>query len=147
MSVVTLEIDGKACTGVDGETIFDVAWSNGVKIPRLCHIGGLPNIGACRLCVVEVVGQKKLAAACITPVPELVTTNVVCAVPNSSLRPRLIRRNRSRNSGLRWPIIGRSISRRISGRTHVGPGTKNVQRLSSLMIQEGKAERRAMSAR
>ena len=70
MSVVTLEIDGKACTGVDGETIFDVAWSNGIKIPRLCHIGGLPNIGACRLCLVEVVGQKKLAAACITAVTE-----------------------------------------------------------------------------
>ncbi len=70
MSVKTLVIDGKAVTGRAGETIFNVAWENGVRIPRLCHVGGLSDVGACRLCLVEIEGQRKLAAACLTPVEE-----------------------------------------------------------------------------
>ena len=70
MSVSTLEIDGKMVTGMAGETIFSVAWDNGIRIPRLCHIGGLTSIGACRLCLVEIEGQKKLQAACMTPIAE-----------------------------------------------------------------------------
>lgn len=70
MSVKTLEIDGKAVTGMSGDTIFNAAWENGIKIPRLCHVGGLKDTGACRLCVVEIQGQKRLAAACLTNVEE-----------------------------------------------------------------------------
>jgi bidirectional [NiFe] hydrogenase diaphorase subunit len=70
MSVKTLTIDGKMVTGQGEETIFNVAWDNGIKIPRLCHVGGVSEVGACRLCLVEVVGQKKLAASCMTPVEE-----------------------------------------------------------------------------
>jgi len=70
MSVRTLEIDGKMVTGVAGETIFDVAWQNGVQIPRLCHVGGLSDVGACRLCLVEIEGQRTLKASCLTPVEE-----------------------------------------------------------------------------
>jgi bidirectional [NiFe] hydrogenase diaphorase subunit len=70
MSVKTLEIDGKMVTGVAGETIFSVAWEHDIHLPRLCHIGGLSNPGACRLCLVEIEGQKKLQAACLTPVEE-----------------------------------------------------------------------------
>ena len=70
MSVKTLEIDGKAVTGVVGDTIFNVAWENGIKIPRLCHVGGLTDVGACRLCLVEIEGQRKLSAACVTKVEE-----------------------------------------------------------------------------
>jgi bidirectional [NiFe] hydrogenase diaphorase subunit len=70
MSVKTLQIDGRMLTGMEGETIFAVAWENGIKIPRLCHVGGLTDIGACRLCLVEVEGQKRLQAACLTPVQE-----------------------------------------------------------------------------
>lgn len=70
MSVKTLEIDGKMVTGRAGEAIFAVAWDHGIHIPRLCHIGGLSDVGACRLCMVEVEGQKKLQASCLTPVEE-----------------------------------------------------------------------------
>jgi bidirectional [NiFe] hydrogenase diaphorase subunit len=70
MSVRTLTIDGKDCTAVAGETIFSVAWNNGIKIPRLCHVGGVSDVGACRLCLVEVEGRKKLQAACMTPAEE-----------------------------------------------------------------------------
>jgi bidirectional [NiFe] hydrogenase diaphorase subunit len=70
MSVSTLTIDGKMVTGMTGETVFDVAWNNGVRIPRLCHVGGVSDVGACRLCLVEVEGQGKLVASCRTPVKE-----------------------------------------------------------------------------
>jgi bidirectional [NiFe] hydrogenase diaphorase subunit len=70
VSVKTLSIDGKMVTGMTGETLFDVAWNNGVRIPRLCHVGGVSDVGACRLCLVEVEGQHKLAASCRTEVQE-----------------------------------------------------------------------------
>ena len=70
MSVKTLQIDGQMVTGVDGDTIFKVAWEHGIHIPRLCHIGGLSDVGACRLCLVEVEGQKNLQASCLVPVEE-----------------------------------------------------------------------------
>jgi bidirectional [NiFe] hydrogenase diaphorase subunit len=70
MSVRTLEIDGRMVTGLAGETIFAVAWEHGIKIPRLCHVGGISDVGACRLCMVEVEGQRKLQAACLTRIEE-----------------------------------------------------------------------------
>ena len=70
MSVRTLTIDGKMVTGKSGETIFDAAWHSGIHIPRLCHVGGLTDAGACRLCLVEVEGRAKLQAACLTKVEE-----------------------------------------------------------------------------
>ncbi len=70
MSVKTLQIDGEMITGMEGESVFTVAWEHGIHIPRLCHIGGLSEAGACRLCMVEVEGQKKLQAACLTPIEE-----------------------------------------------------------------------------
>jgi bidirectional [NiFe] hydrogenase diaphorase subunit len=70
MRVRTLEIDGRLVTGVPGETIFNVAWSNDIRIPRLCHVGALSDVGACRLCLVEVEGQSRLQPSCLTPVRE-----------------------------------------------------------------------------
>jgi bidirectional [NiFe] hydrogenase diaphorase subunit len=70
VSVKTLEIDGKAVTGMTGATIFNVAWENGIRIPRLCHVGGITDVGACRLCLVEIEGQRKLFAACMTKIEE-----------------------------------------------------------------------------
>jgi bidirectional [NiFe] hydrogenase diaphorase subunit len=77
MSVRTLEVDGKMITALEGQTIFTAAWDSGIHIPRLCHLGGLSDVGACRLCLVEVEGQKKLQAACLVTVAEgmVVRTN------------------------------------------------------------------------
>src|SRR5581483_2761188 len=77
MSVSTLEVDGKTITATQGQTIFDAAWDSGVHIPRLCHLGGLSDVGACRLCLVEIEGQKKLQPSCLTKVTEdmVVRTN------------------------------------------------------------------------
>ena len=70
MSVRTLTVDGQAITGAEGQTIFSAAWNAGIQIPRLCHVGGLSEVGACRLCMVEIEGRDKLVASCMTPVEE-----------------------------------------------------------------------------
>ncbi|MDD3846920.1 MAG: formate dehydrogenase subunit alpha [Syntrophorhabdaceae bacterium] len=63
-----ITVNGKVCEGDEGQTILDVARANGFKIPTLCHLAGLAPTGACRICVVEVEGQRNLLAACSTPV-------------------------------------------------------------------------------
>jgi formate dehydrogenase major subunit len=50
----------------DGQTILDVARENQIKIPSLCYHRKTGRLGRCRLCVVEVEGQRTLAAACTT---------------------------------------------------------------------------------
>ena len=68
--VKTLMIDGKDVSARAGQTILEVAQENGINIPTLCHLDGLSDVGACRLCVVEVKGQNKLLPACVTSVFE-----------------------------------------------------------------------------
>jgi bidirectional [NiFe] hydrogenase diaphorase subunit len=70
MSVRTLQVDGRTITALEDQTIFSAAWDNGIHIPRICHLGGLADAGACRLCLVEIEGQKKLQPSCITKVAE-----------------------------------------------------------------------------
>jgi bidirectional [NiFe] hydrogenase diaphorase subunit len=68
--VKTLTIDGKDVSARAGQTILEVAQENGITIPTLCHLDGLSDVGACRLCVVEVKGQNKLLPSCVTSVFE-----------------------------------------------------------------------------
>jgi bidirectional [NiFe] hydrogenase diaphorase subunit len=70
MSVHTLRIDGADVAGNDGQSILSVATENGIHIPTMCHLDGLSDTGACRLCVVHVAGSNKLAPACTTAVVE-----------------------------------------------------------------------------
>lgn len=53
-----------------GKTILEAAEEEGIKIPTLCYHKDLCVAGNCRVCVVEVVGQKRLSAACATPCEE-----------------------------------------------------------------------------
>lgn len=59
--------DAPVCVD-EGTTILEAARSIGVDIPTLCYFEGLNDIGACRVCVVEVEGQDRLLAACNTAV-------------------------------------------------------------------------------
>jgi bidirectional [NiFe] hydrogenase diaphorase subunit len=68
--VVTLRIDGQDLSAREDETLIEVCRENGIPIPSLCYLDGLSVWGACRLCVVEVAGQGRLAAACSTRVAE-----------------------------------------------------------------------------
>jgi bidirectional [NiFe] hydrogenase diaphorase subunit len=70
MTVHTLQIDGKDVAGSDGATILEVARENGIDIPTMCHLDGISDRGACRLCMVEIAGSPKLAAACMTRIAE-----------------------------------------------------------------------------
>lgn len=68
--IVTLKIDDRDVGAREDETILAVAQENGIKIPTLCHLEGLSAVGACRLCLVQVKGSKKLLPACVTHVQE-----------------------------------------------------------------------------
>jgi bidirectional [NiFe] hydrogenase diaphorase subunit len=70
VTVHTLTIDGRPVAGADGESILHVAQEAGIRIPTLCHFEGLSDVGACRLCLVEVAGGTRPRLACMTPVEE-----------------------------------------------------------------------------
>jgi bidirectional [NiFe] hydrogenase diaphorase subunit len=70
MAVVTLTIDNQAVSTRAGQSILAAAREVGIEIPTLCHLDGVSEAGACRLCLVHVVGQSKLQAACVTSVAE-----------------------------------------------------------------------------
>lgn len=70
MAAKTLTIDGKHISAEEGETILQAATEAGVKIPTLCHLEGVYDVGACRLCLVEVKGTPKLLPACTLKVAE-----------------------------------------------------------------------------
>jgi bidirectional [NiFe] hydrogenase diaphorase subunit len=70
MSVKTLTIDGVDVAIEEGATVLKAAQENGIRIPTLCHLEGVTDVGACRLCLVEVEGSNKLLTACTTQVAE-----------------------------------------------------------------------------
>jgi NADH-quinone oxidoreductase subunit G/[NiFe] hydrogenase diaphorase moiety small subunit len=65
---ITVNIDGTDVKVPMGTTILDAAKQVGVRIPTLCHHPDLCVAGVCRMCVVEVEGQRALQAACAYPV-------------------------------------------------------------------------------
>jgi NADH-quinone oxidoreductase subunit G/[NiFe] hydrogenase diaphorase moiety small subunit len=67
-SHITVNIDGNDVKVPMGTTILDAAKRIGVRIPTLCHHPDLCVAGVCRMCVVEVEGQRALQAACAYPV-------------------------------------------------------------------------------
>jgi bidirectional [NiFe] hydrogenase diaphorase subunit len=70
MPVVTLIVDDHAVTAADGETILSAARHAGIHIPTLCHLDGVTEAAACRMCLVEVAGSNKLQPACVTRATE-----------------------------------------------------------------------------
>ena len=75
--MVTLTIDRKTVTVPEGTTILEAARSVHLDIPTLCYLKGVNEIGACRLCMVEVEGYERLVPACDNAVVEgmVVSTN------------------------------------------------------------------------
>ena len=68
--VKTLVIDEQEVSARAGQTILEVARENEINIPTLCHLEGLSDVGACRLCLVEIKGSNKLLPACVATVQE-----------------------------------------------------------------------------
>ena len=77
VDVKTLLINGEDYSARADQTILEVARENGIFIPTLCHLDGLTEVGACRLCLVQIKGSPKLVPACATKVEEgmEITTN------------------------------------------------------------------------
>ncbi len=65
-----IEVNGAAMEAEPGETILSALNRAGIRIPTICHMEGLPPTGACRLCVVEVEGQRGLVPSCSYPVAD-----------------------------------------------------------------------------
>ena len=74
---ISIRIDGELISALEGQTILQAARANGKVIPTLCALDGLSDVGACRICLVEVSGTERLFPACTTPIQEgmSVTTN------------------------------------------------------------------------
>jgi len=70
MDLVTLTIDGQKVEVPKGSTVLEAAHKAGIRIPTLCYLKGVNEIGACRMCVVEVKGARALQASCVLPVSE-----------------------------------------------------------------------------
>jgi NADH dehydrogenase/NADH:ubiquinone oxidoreductase subunit G len=66
--MVELTINKIKVKAETGMTILDAAKSAGIKIPTLCHLKGLFPTGACRICSVEVEGQRGLIPSCAYPI-------------------------------------------------------------------------------
>lgn len=62
-----IEINGREYAFENGETILQTARRNGIDIPTLCYLKGASPTGACRICLVEIEGEKALVTSCSTP--------------------------------------------------------------------------------
>ena len=71
--MVNLTVNGKAICVKEGTTILQAAGQNGISIPTLCYLKDINEIGACRICVVEVEGMERLVASCNNVVSEGMT--------------------------------------------------------------------------
>ena len=68
--MVTLTIDSKTVKVPEGTTILEAARSAKLDIPTLCYLKDLNEIGACRICMVEVEGHERLVPSCNNVVAE-----------------------------------------------------------------------------
>lgn len=68
--MVNLMIDRIAVSAPEGSTILEAAHANGIGIPSLCYLKDINEIGACRVCIVEVEGVENLVPSCNSKVEE-----------------------------------------------------------------------------
>ncbi len=68
--MINLKINNIPVAVEPGTTILEAARQVGINIPTLCYLKDINEIGACRICTVEVKGARGLVAACVYPVAE-----------------------------------------------------------------------------
>ena len=66
--MVNIKINGIECSVEEGTTILEAARKNGIRIPTLCWLKDINEIGACRICMVEMTGARSLVASCMYPI-------------------------------------------------------------------------------
>ena len=67
MDEITLTINDRRVKGKKGNTVLEICQANGIDVPTLCHLDGLSDVGACRMCVVEIEGERRPVPACTYP--------------------------------------------------------------------------------
>jgi formate dehydrogenase major subunit len=67
MNEITLTINGKEVKGKEGDTVLNVCEANNIYVPTLCHLKGLTDVGACRICVVDIERERRPVPACTYP--------------------------------------------------------------------------------
>ncbi len=73
---IHFQLNGREVSGHADETLLTIAQREGVEIPHLCHKDGLDPVGNCRACMVEVKGERVLAASCCrAPTAGMVVTS------------------------------------------------------------------------
>ena len=70
METVNIKINGMPVEAPKGATILEAAKLACIDIPTLCYLKDINEIGACRICVVEVKGARSLVASCMYPIAE-----------------------------------------------------------------------------
>ena len=70
MDNVTITINGKKLSVPGNYTVLEAAREANINIPTLCFLKDINEIGACRMCLVEIKGAKALQASCVYPVSE-----------------------------------------------------------------------------
>lgn len=64
IKTIAFELDGRAVEALPGDTLIEVARREGIDLPHLCYKPGLEAVGNCRSCMVEIAGERVLAASC-----------------------------------------------------------------------------------
>jgi len=67
MKEITLTINDAQVRGKEGDTVLEICKANGIDVPTLCHLEGLSDVGACRMCVVEIGGERRPVPSCTYP--------------------------------------------------------------------------------
>ena len=98
MNTVTLTIDGVQVTVPASYTILEAAAAAGINIPTLCYLKDINQIGACRLCLVEIERARGYQAACVSQVAEgmVVRTNTEKLRAQRKLNLELLLSNHNR---------------------------------------------------
>jgi formate dehydrogenase major subunit len=85
---VSLVIDGQTVSAREDQSLLEVAQALGLEVPHLCHTPGLTPAGNCRACMVEVQGERVLAASCCRKAAD--GLNVQTASPRARAAQRLV---------------------------------------------------------
>ncbi|MBE6930334.1 MAG: [Clostridia bacterium] len=99
MEKINVKINGREYAVTKGATVLEACREVGIDIPTLCYLKDINAIGACRICLVEVVGARGLVAACVYPVDKegmeiLTNTPKVIAARKTTLELILSTHNR-----------------------------------------------------
>ena len=70
MELVNIVIDGLNVSVPKGTTVLEAARANNINIPTLCFLKEMNEVGSCRICMVEIEGDRKLSPSCVTKVYE-----------------------------------------------------------------------------